>query len=309
MCYSTAESLANTQAKKMTEKDTLQRFIFEKAPVRGEYIQLNDTFQTIIHQQPYPAPIRQILGEALCAAGLLSAIIKFTGRLTVQFRGKGKLKLLLAQCDNHFKMRGLVKWEGEAISHEELMQAFTEGVLVIMLDSGTNKQRYQGIVSWQGDSLASSIEGYFKDSEQLATKVWLAVDDTKATGFLLQVVPLPDKEARGIEKEIVMPHWEHFSYLSSNLKLEDMLKIDYKSLLTSTFPDDEIRLFPSHAIEFHCPCTRKRGEDAIKVLGQEEAEAEIKDKQSIVVTCEFCNKEYVFDRADVTNIFDGKQLH
>src|SRR5262245_26316767 len=104
---------------KKINKDSLHRFIFENAPVRGEFIYLQTSFQDIITQHQYPPAIRQLLGEALSVAGLLSAIIKFNGRLTVQFRGKGKLKLLLAQCNNNFQMRGLAKWEGE-LTYEDL---------------------------------------------------------------------------------------------------------------------------------------------------------------------------------------------
>ncbi len=86
--------------------DILQRFIFENDPVRGEYIKLHESYQTILQQHDYPAAVRTLLGEALCVAALLSAIIKFEGRLTVQFRGKGKLRLLLAQCDDQNQLRG-----------------------------------------------------------------------------------------------------------------------------------------------------------------------------------------------------------
>src|SRR5438105_3477632 len=121
-----------------TENDVLHRFIFEQSPVRGEYVNLLETYQTITQQHPYPAPIRRLLGEALCVAALLSAIIKFEGRLTLQFRGQGKLKLLLAQSNDQSQLRGLVKWDGEDFSYEELMDSFENGVLAIMLDSTKN---------------------------------------------------------------------------------------------------------------------------------------------------------------------------
>src|ERR1700733_3541720 len=125
----------------MSNNDVLQRFIFDKAPVRGEFIQLNESFQTIVNQHAYPEPLRKLLGEALCVAGLLSAIIKFSGRLTVQFRGKGKLKLLLAQCDNQSHIRGLAQYEDD-MTDADLIESFKQGVLVIMLDSGPSN-RYQ----------------------------------------------------------------------------------------------------------------------------------------------------------------------
>lgn len=285
----------------MENKDLLQRFLFDKAPIRGEYIHLDKSYQTIIHQHDYPELIRNLLGEALCVAGLLSAIIKFSGRLTVQFRGHGQLKLLLAQCDNQFQLRGLVKWDGE-LSYDSLMESFQHGVLVIMLDSGPKKNRYQGIVTWRGNSLAESIEGYFRDSEQLATRIWLTVDDTKATGFLLQAVPINNES--GIDMEI--PEWERIIQLTTHLPSQDMLTLDCNTLLTKLYPEEDIRIFPPVNMVFHCSCSRKRSEDALLLLSKEEIEDELKTKQALVVTCDFCNKKYIFDRSDIERMSEHK---
>lgn len=292
----------------MREKDSLHRFIFENMPIRGEYVHLHESFLTIIHQHKYPPPVKKLLGEALCVVGLLSAVIKYTGRLTVQFRGKGKLKLLLAQCDSQFNIRGLAKWDGE-LNYRDLMNAFNEGVLLIMLDSGLNKSTYQGIVSWRGSSLVESIEGYFKESEQLATKLWLKVSEDSAAGFILQMVPAA-KEGSSLEQSAVDPDWAKITGLSAELQSEDMLNLDFNSILKKLYPEEDIRVFPTVPINFGCTCSRKRGEDAILLLGKAEAEAELKDKHSILVTCDFCGREYIFDRADVEKIFSedvGKQ--
>jgi len=291
----------------MKQQDLLQRFIFDKAPIRGEYVQLTESYETILGQHDYPEALRRLLGEALAVAALLCATIKYDGRLTVQFRGKGKLKFLLAQCDNQFHIRGLAKWDGD-LSYEELMAAFHDGVLMIMLDSGPQKKRYQGIVAWRGDSLIESIEGYFKDSEQLATKIWLAVNEKKAVGYLLQVLPAPENVAETLEQEIINPHWGRIISLSSKLTAENLLHQDIEALLINAYSEEEIRIFEPVPVKFQCNCTRKRGEDAIYILGQEEAEDELKDKNAIVVTCDFCNKEFVSDRVEVAKLFaDRKQ--
>jgi molecular chaperone Hsp33 len=288
----------------MKENDTLIRFIFENTPIRGELIRLERSYQEIIEQHPYPEPMRRLIGETLCVAGLLSAIIKFDGRLTVQFRGTGKLKFLLAQCDNAFNLRALAKWDGD-LSYEELMESFSQGVLVIMLDSGINKaHQYQGIVAWRGNSLVESIEGYFKDSEQLATKIWLAVDEHHAAGYLLQVVPPTESEAIAISHEVTLPRFDKIIYHTSLVTNDELLQADHEVLLRSLYPAEEIRVFPPDSVAFKCTCTRKRGQDAILILGREEAEDELKDKNSIVVTCDFCNKEYVFDKIEVAKIFE-----
>lgn len=283
-------------------KDLLQRFIFENEPIRGEYIKLEDSLQTILAQHAYPPAIQRLLGEGLCAAALLSATIKFKGRLTVQFRGKGKLQLLLAQCDDKYQLRGLAKYDGD-VTYEELMDSFQNGVLMIMLDSGVAGQRYQGVVEWQGNSLAESIQGYFRDSEQLATKIWLNADDQRAVGYLLQIIPVADENARAMESEIVNPSWHRIISQTEASNLQALLDSSYPELLTQIYPDETIRVFDASPVTFHCGCTRKRGEDAISLLGRDEAEEELREKQSIVVTCDFCNKEYVFDRVDVEAIF------
>lgn len=283
-------------------KDLLQRFIFENEPVRGEYVKLEHSLQTILKQHDYPPAIQRLLGEGLCVAALLSAIIKFEGRLTVQFRGKGKLRLLLAQCDDQYHLRGLAKYDGD-LTYEELMDSFQDGILMIMLDSGMKGQRYQGVVEWQGNSLAESIQGYFKASEQLSTKIWLDCNDKFAQGFLLQVIPIADNNARGIENEILNPSWQRIVNLTTSADLNKALNSGYPELLTQLYPEETIRVFDASEVMFHCGCTRKRGEDAISLLGREEAEEELRDKQSIVVTCDFCNKEYIFDRVDVEAIF------
>ena len=286
----------------MAQEDSLQRFIFEKAPIRGEYVHLQESFQVVLEKHDYPSAVRRLLGEALCVAALLTASIKFEGRLTVQFRGKGKLKFLLAQCNHRFQVRGLVKCEGN-LSYDDLMHAFNEGVLMIMLDSSVKQNRYQGIVAWRGNSLVESIEGYFRESEQLATKIWLAVNDQKAVGFLLQVMPVAGESAANLEREIINPHWCRVTGMTAHQLPDKLLRLGYEELLVTLYPDDELRVFTPAPVIFRCTCSRKRGEDAIFTLGQEEAEDELKGKNSIVVTCDFCNKEYAFDRIDVAKIF------
>lgn len=280
----------------MNDKDVLQRFIFEKAPVRGELVRLNESFRIITEQHGYPPLIRNLLGQALASVVLLSSIIKFNGRLTLQFRGKGKLKLLVAQCNQQFHLRGLVQYK-DILNEEELWFALNQGILAIMMDPDIpNGKRYQGIVAWQGKSLSESIENYFNQSEQLPTRIWLAVNDQCAAGLMLQVMP---KE----KPELYKNDWEHLIHLTDTIKSDELLQLDNQTILHRLYSEEDVRLFAQESVRFQCDCSVARGEHAILLLGQEEAEQELKAKQNIIVTCEFCNKEYVFDRVDVTRIF------
>jgi molecular chaperone Hsp33 len=286
----------------MKNQDKLQRFLFDNASVRGEVVHLHDTFQQIILQHEYPPLIKRILGEALVLASLLTGIIKFKGRLTLQFQNKSGLKLLLAQSNQDFDLRALAQWDGE-LNEDELLADLKKGILMIMMDPDNSTQRYQGIVAWKGDSLVESIEGYFQDSEQLLTRIWLAIDETQAAGMLLQVMPPQESEGQDLDATKLQHDWEHLMHLTNTITSKELLELETETLLHRLFVEEDVRMFEAFDVKFKCTCSAKRGENAILLLGEVEAEEELREKQVIVVKCDFCNKEYTFDRVDVANIF------
>lgn len=297
----------------MNDKDILQRFIFENASIRGEIVRLEESYQVIMKQHQYPPAIKAILGEILVVASLLSASTKIKGRVTVQFQGKGTLKLLLAQSTHDLHIRGLAQWQGD-LPADELMKQLKQGLLAITIDPEVGSgSRYQGVVAWQGDSLAHSIEGYFTHSEQLPTRLWLAVNQHRAAGFLIQVMP---RESTRLGKNIEgQEDWEHISLLTKTLTANELLNLDNATILKRLYVEEDLRLFDASPVSFRCTCSDKRSENALLMLGKDEVEEELNEKQKVVVTCEFCNKEFMFDRVDVARIFkesdsdSSTQLH
>jgi len=285
----------------MNNSDILQRFMFESASVRGEIVRLEESFRTIMQQHQYPPVIQRILGEMLVAASLLSASIKFKGRMTVQFQGKKQVRLLLAQSNDSLELRGLAQWQGE-LTQDELMADLKQGTLAIMMDPDVEGgQRYQGIVEWHGDSLAHSLENYFNRSEQVPTRLWFAINEERAAGLLIQVMP---HESSQLGKGIDGQHdWEHIEHLTATVTPKELLYLDNATLLQRLYQQESIRLFPERPVIFHCQCSIARSENALRLLSEEEVEQELKEKQMIVVTCEFCNSEFQFDRVDVERIF------
>jgi molecular chaperone Hsp33 len=286
----------------MKNKDQLQRFLFENTSVRGEIVHLDTTCQDILLKHDYPPFIQRILSEALVLVSLLMGIIKLNGRITLQFQNQFGLKLLLAQINQSFEMRALAQWD-EALTEETLLKSMQQGVLVIMMDPDASTQRYQGIVAWRGTTLRESIEGYFRDSEQLATRIWLAIGEQSAAGLLLQVMPEDEKKRQVTEHEMMNPDWEHLVHITETIKPEELLELDFKTVLHRLFHEEDLRLFDPFDISFKCTCSRKRGENAILLLGEEEAQQELLEHQAIIVRCDFCNDEFVFDKVDVANIF------
>lgn len=284
----------------MNQQDTMQRFIFEEADIRGQIVRLNNSFTEILEQHKYPDMVHHLLGEGLVATVLLSALIKYSGQLTLQFQSDGVIKLLLVKCNNHFDIRGLVQYDHEKIAGiTEVNQLLGTGKLVVTIEQ-PKAMNYQSIIPIENNSLSSSLESYFGQSEQLATRIWMAVDKHAAVGMLLQL--LPEKTVKDRED-----FWRYAVQMGETVTDKELLQWDNQTLLTRLYHEDDIRIFETEAVKFKCTCNAKRIENAIKMLGKKEATDILTEKQRIVVTCEFCNKEFTFDRVDVERIFHRKQ--
>ncbi|MCK4870054.1 MAG: Hsp33 family molecular chaperone HslO [Gammaproteobacteria bacterium] len=271
--------------------DKLQRFIFEKLGVRGQLLQLDDGFKEVLLKHEYPLTVRKMLGEILASAVMLSATIKFAGAVTLQIQGDGVLSLLLAQCDGKQQFRGLAKWDGEVPG--DFSEAVGSGQLVITLNVEKTAENYQAVVEIKGKSLSQAIESYFDESEQLPTRLWLFVGETKVCGLLLQVMPGDDSYEEDAFSRI--------AELAEAIKPEDFA-LNSLVLLHQLFPEDDVRVLGETSVCFHCHCSRERSEQALKMMPKEEREEILAEHKVVTVNCEFCNQVYEFDREDVGDL-------
>jgi molecular chaperone Hsp33 len=276
----------------MTEHDLLRRFIFEDIGVRGLWVNLTKSWQTTRQNQQCPLNVQLQLGQAVTAAVLLSATIKFDGSLILQAQGNGALKTLVAQTTHDRKIRGLIRNSGE-INSTSLEAMFGNGRLVLTIDNGT-RQPYQGIVPLAGENLASAIEHYFSQSEQLNTRIWLFADENRAAGLLLQELPA---ELNSRED------WTRLTLLADTITEQELLGLDCESLLHRLFHEESVRVFSGESVTFECSCTVAKIENALRLMGQIELENILLERGDIEVNCEFCNKHYRFDRIDVEQLF------
>lgn len=294
------------------KSDLLQRFIFDNAPIRGEWVSLQESWQEVLSRRDYPAPIRHALGEMMGAAALLTATVKIDGRLVLQIRSEGPVSLMMVECTSDNTLRAFAQWEGELPDEAGLSDLTGEGTLAITIEVEGAKQPYQGVVNVQGDSIADTLETYFERSEQLATKIWLYANDHNVSGLFLQQMPSEEAGKQAAEED-----WSRISQLAATITDEELLTLDAETLLHRLFHEEEVRLFDPTQLWFACTCSRDRVAETISMLGQDEAEQIIDAEGGIEVACEFCNEHYHFDKVDVAEIFtdtvttegDPKTLH
>ncbi len=278
----------------MPDTDIQQRFLFEHSDVRGDFIRLGASYQAACGRYDYPAAVAQQLGQALVASTLLSATIKYSGSLVLQIQSSGPINMLVAQCNHKRHIRGLARWQAE-VPQGGLAQLYGQGRMVITIDNERNDERYQGIVGLDGTSLATAIESYFKQSEQLETRLWLAADAERAAGLLLQRLPGNQSSDSDL--------WRRVEMLTATVTEREMLALPTDELLHRLFHEEDIRLFEPEPVSFRCSCSREKIATMLKGLGREEAETILQEQGAIEVGCDFCNHHYQFDKIDVEEIF------
>lgn len=289
--------------------DTLQKFMFENTAVRGELVDLSETWRQIQSRTHYPHAVKTLLGEMLSAAALLSANLKFNGALIMQIHGDGPVRFLVVECDSELRMRATAKLTPDAMieadaSLRELVNQHGQGRFVITLDPKDKlpgQQPYQGIVPLDGDCIATVIENYMLRSEQLDTKLWLAADNDVSRGLLLQ--KLPHEGGVDTPSEDALETWNRTVALASTLHNEELLNTDITTVMRRLFWEETMRVFEPRHPHFHCGCTREKVANMLKMLGEEEIKSALSEMDSLSIDCEFCGQHYDFDKVDCAQLF------
>ncbi len=281
--------------------DRALRFLFEHADIRGETVHLDSAYREITAIHQYPPGVNRMLGQFMAAAVLLSSTLKFEGKLVLQARSESQIPLIMAECDESLNLRAIARGAQEATS-DRFDMLLGGGQLAITVDP-LKGRRYQGIVPLAGDSLAHSLDAYFRQSEQLQTRLWLAADGERAGGLLLQQLPAevtPDPEEQDQQ-------WEHACSLAETVTAAELLDLGAERLLYRLYHDDAVRLFEPAPVRFRCNCSQERTLRALASLNPAEVAELLEELGSITMDCEFCNQQYRFTGDDLADILAGHQ--
>ena len=288
--------------------DTLHRFMFEDAPIRGGLVHLESAWRSVLDRHDYPDALRSLMGELCAAAVLLAATLKLQGSLVLQIQGKGPVKLLVVECTGagDMQLRATAKWSGD-LSQCSVTEMIGEGLFVITLDPKDGNKAYQGVVALEGGSIAEILQNYMTRSEQLETRLWLAADGQCAAGMLLQRLPEDAMQSRHTDETGHHGNdpdaWDRATLLADTLKPEELLNEPAQTLIHRLYHEDDMRLFDAQPVVFKCTCSRHNVGQMLKMLGRDEVASILEERGAIEVFCEFCNQRYEFDRIDAELIF------
>lgn len=292
--------------------DIVQPFEIEPFRLRGRLIRLGPLLDTIVKRHDYPAPVAAMLGEAITLAVALSSTLKYDGVFTLQTKGDGPIRLLVADVTSAGAVRGYAQYDADKLAQAlrggaagAVPRLLGAGYLAFTVDQGENTERYQGIVALEGATLAECIHHYFRQSEQIATCVKVAAGlDTKGLwrGGCLLVQRLPDQGIAdgSIDREEAEDGWRRALILMGSSTPAELLDpaLTPAELLFRLFHEDGVRVFRQHALRAECRCSRQRLEFALLALPPGDRQ-DIAEDGKLTATCQFCNQTYQFDQAEI----------
>ncbi len=291
----------------MTDSSTLtdnlvQTFQLEDSGLRGRILRLGTAIHDILDRHAYPEPVSHLTGEAAVLALLLSSMLKYDGIFTLQTQGDGPVSMLVADITRRGVVRACAKFDAGAVPADaKPMDLMGQGHLAFTVDQGADMERYQGIVSLTGESLQDCVQHYFTQSEQIATGIRIAVGrmadgQWRAGAIMLQRLPEQQNHIGEAEED----SWRHAMVMLQSCTDEELLDpgLSQNDLLFRLFHESGVRVYDPEPVEEGCRCSAERAQGILDMMSEDERQDMVVDGQ-IIVTCEFCNREYRFEGEDL----------
>jgi molecular chaperone Hsp33 len=324
---------ASSQTLTPAGDDHVVPFQVEGLEVRGRAVQLGPMINAILDGHDYPEPVSRLLAEAVCLSVLLGSSLKFDGKFIIQTESDGPVSFLVADYSTPDAVRAYAKFDGaqlEALSsREDTSVLMGKGVLAMTIDQGANTQRYQGIVALDGQSLEEVAHQYFRQSEQIPTKVRLGVaqlveDDGnggirsswRAGGLIAQFLPQapermknPDLPSGDPTQDDFVEHdhddsWNEAQALVATIQDDELTdpQIGSEQLLYRLFHESGVQVFPAARMINKCGCSRQKITNIIASFSDQERDEAVaaSGKPGVIGSkCEFCGKSYEINLGEI----------
>jgi molecular chaperone Hsp33 len=296
---------------KKPRDDIILPFQVEPHGLRGGFVRLGDAVETVLAAHNYPEPVARLLAEMLALAPCLAGALKYKGVFTLQVKGNGPVKTLMADVTSEGGLRGYASYDAEAVEAVAVahgadapLQRLTEGgYIAFTVDQGLNADRYQGIVELSGATLAECTHAYFRNSEQLETGVKVAAGRSptgtwRAAALMVQRLGFAGGEniPTGINEDDYDEGWRTAVVLMSSCTSAELLDdaLAPEALLYRLFHETGVRVYPDRRLVTQCRCSVDKVENVLRSLTAKQLEDMTVDGE-VSVVCEFCKTELCYN--------------
>jgi molecular chaperone Hsp33 len=311
-----------TEQSGLVDDNVVQPFRLEKSGVRGRMVRLGSVLADIMKQHDYPPPVSALLSEVLTLCLLLSAMLKYEGIFSLQIKGDGAIRTLVADVTSNGEVRAYAGFDEAAVKkaakrkqHKEHHYYYLlgKGYMAFTVDYGGGgaDSRYQGIVELKGKSIVDAVQHYFTQSEQIKTSFKLAVhaqDRHWRTGGIM-IQQMPEENAGKIESEPDIEDWTRAAMLLSTCSDGEILSpvLATSDVLYRLFHEEGVRIYSPTHVRFKCRCSRGRVIDILRTIPRAELEDICEKDGHVSIKCEFCSQDYRFNPEDLDAVYKEKK--
>lgn len=283
--------------------DLVVPFHFTELQLRGRLVRVGKVLDDVLRKHAYPSPIAALLGETMVVAIALANTLKYDGRFTLQAKGNGAVRLLVADVTHKGEVRGYAQYdETQMESEAQGLSLLGQGHLAFTVEQTKRgkSDTYQGIVELKGASIAEATQSYFLQSEQIATALIAKVDETAGhwRGGAIMVQRVPEEgglqSMQRVESQ-TDDDWHRMMLLLSTCSVQDLCAADIRALdlLYRLFNQDRVMVYAPRALKHACGCA-VRIADAISLFNSQEIDEMANADGVLEMTCQFCNSVYRF---------------
>lgn len=280
----------------------VQRFLLENLDIRGAVVHLDSVWQQMLSGRNYPQPVIQLVGEMSATTLLLSDNLKQNGRLTIQLNGSGPVSMLVIDCNESLHIRGMAKCI-QQIEPQPVPELLGHGQLLLTLDMPSMRESYQSIVPLNGASITEIFEYYFKQSEQLPSRLFFVTTNQTIFGLLLQKLPTADQQDPD--------GWVRAEALAATVNDHALWHLAAEEILTRLFYEETIRIFDAQTVHYGCHEDPAKIYAMLRLLGRQEVDSILKEFGEVIINDDICNREYRLDALTIDAIFReaGPTIH
>lgn len=280
----------------------VQRFLLENLDIRGAVVHLDSVWQQMLSGRNYPQPVIQLVGEMSATTLLLSDNLKQNGRLTIQLNGSGPVSMLVIDCNESLHIRGMAKCI-QQIEPQPVPELLGHGQLLLTLDMPSMRESYQSIVPLNGASITEIFEYYFKQSEQLPSRLFLVTTNQTIFGLQLQKLPTADQQDPD--------GWVRAEALAATVNDHALWHLAAEEILTRLFYEETIRIFDAQTVHYGCQEDPAKIYAMLRLLGRQEVDSILKEFGEVIINDDICNREYRLDALTIDAIFReaGPTIH
>jgi molecular chaperone Hsp33 len=286
----------------------VQSFELESSRLRGRIVRLGSVLDDILSaHKTYPEDVLQLTGETLTLCVMLSSMLKYDGIFTLQAQGDGPVPMLVADVATGGKIRACASFSTERLAAEphtgNPAALLGKGYMAFTVDQGDNTDRYQGIVELKPGSLIASVQHYFTQSEQISTGMVMKAarvnGQWRAGGIMVQQMPEDSESYNKGESNVHEDDWRRTMVLLGSVRDEELVdpSLGAEDLLYRLFHEEGVRVYEAQELEKTCRCSPERVANILSTMSDRDIDDMIVDGK-IVMTCEFCSRDYTFDPVD-----------